>query len=256
MRDPSLGNCLVESEEGAGLRSPRRRRVSLLISILLQAVLLAALLLIPLLVNGERLRAIVFVTPLPPYRGTPAATTTKPAGTPHGAKHPPKGPRNFIYQPPVIPEHVRTMDDRDAAPDLGATPPGTIGIPGVPYGIDPPDGRLGSKPFVPSEPVKPPAAQTKPLVQSEGVQQARLIRRVMPVYPPWAVQMHLQGEVRLRAVIGTDGVVREVQLISGHMLLAQAALNAVLEWRYQPTLLNGQPVEVETQITVVFTLNR
>jgi len=73
---------------------------------------------------------------------------------------------------------------------------------------------------------------------------------------PLAKQTGLQGTVVLRALIGTDGAVREVQLVSGPYLLGQAAMDAVLQWRYQPTLLNGQPMEVETRITVIFTLNR
>jgi protein TonB len=82
------------------------------------------------------------------------------------------------------------------------------------------------------------------------------VRRVEPKYPPLARQTRLEGTVRLRAIVGTDGRVREVEMLSGHALLAQAAMDAVLQWRYRPTLLNGRPVDVETQITVVFVLNR
>jgi protein TonB len=67
--------------------------------------------------------------------------------------------------------------------------------------------------------------------------------------------MHLEGTVVLRAVIGRDGMVRSVEVVTGHPMLAKAAREAVLEWRYQPTLLNGEPVEVETAITVHFVLS-
>lgn len=83
---------------------------------------------------------------------------------------------------------------------------------------------------------------------------AMLIARVDPEYPKIAQQMRLTGTVRLHAIIGTDGGVREVRVIEGSPILAQAALAAVRQWRYRPTLLGGSPVEVETYITVNFVL--
>jgi protein TonB len=78
--------------------------------------------------------------------------------------------------------------------------------------------------------------------------------RVQPIYPALGVQAHIQGNVVLHAIIAMDGRVVELQVISGHPLLVKAAMDAVSQWRYQPTLLNGQPVEVETTITVSFVL--
>jgi protein TonB len=83
-----------------------------------------------------------------------------------------------------------------------------------------------------------------------------LVHRVQPKYPPIAVQLRLEGAVLLRAVIGRDGRVKELEILSGHPLLIEAALKAIWQWRYQPTLLNGEPVEVESLITVKFALNR
>lgn len=97
---------------------------------------------------------------------------------------------------------------------------------------------------------------TRVVKHSEGVQQALLVRRVQPSYPILAKQAGVEGTVRLHAVIGRDGVIRELEVLSGHPLLVNAARDAVREWRYQPTLLNGEPVEVETYITVVFQLRR
>jgi protein TonB len=76
----------------------------------------------------------------------------------------------------------------------------------------------------------------------------------MPVYPALARQARIQGVVVLSVVIGKDGSVQELKLVSGHPLLAPAALDAVKQWTYKPTLLNGQPVDVSTQATVNFTL--
>lgn len=89
---------------------------------------------------------------------------------------------------------------------------------------------------------------------SEGVMEAALLNKVQPQYPPPARLMHIAGAVRLQAIIGKDGRVRDVQVLSGHPLLVQAALAAVREWRYRPTELNHESVEVETEITVNFVL--
>ncbi|HWN74734.1 MAG TPA: TonB family protein [Candidatus Udaeobacter sp.] len=87
-----------------------------------------------------------------------------------------------------------------------------------------------------------------------NVQAARLINRVQPVYPEEASKDKISGTVKLHVVIAKDGKVQQIQVVSGHPLLVQAAIDAVRQWQYQPTLLNGQPVEVDTQIDVVFSL--
>jgi len=88
------------------------------------------------------------------------------------------------------------------------------------------------------------------------VQSAKLVRQPRPNYPPLAKQARISGVVKLSAVIAKDGTIRELQTISGHPLLVPAALEAVKQWVYQPTLLNGEPVEVQTQIDVNFTLSQ
>jgi protein TonB len=89
-----------------------------------------------------------------------------------------------------------------------------------------------------------------------NVQQAKLVRQPRPVYPPLAKQARIQGVVRLNAIIGRDGAIQNLQVASGHPLLVPSALDAVKQWVYQPTLLNGEPVEVITQIDVNFTLTQ
>ena len=88
------------------------------------------------------------------------------------------------------------------------------------------------------------------------VQQAMLIRRVEPSYPQLAKQTRVSGQVHLHAIISTDGNIASLQVIDGHPLLVQSALDAVGQWRYKPTLLNGQAVEVETIITVIYSLGQ
>lgn len=84
---------------------------------------------------------------------------------------------------------------------------------------------------------------------------AKLVQRIEPAYPRIALAAHISGVVHLHAIIGRDGSVRELEAVDGNVLLAQAAKAAVQRWRYQPTLLNGEPVEVDTYITVHFVLN-
>jgi TonB family protein len=86
------------------------------------------------------------------------------------------------------------------------------------------------------------------------VQAARLTHRVTPEYPPLARAEHLQGTVRLHAIIGRDGAIQELRVMKGACSLAKAAVEAVRQWRYSPTLLEGRPVEVDTTIDVIFAL--
>jgi TonB family protein len=90
---------------------------------------------------------------------------------------------------------------------------------------------------------------------SQGVSTANLIKKVNPSYPEDAKQNRLQGAVVMRITIGKDGLIKDVQLISGHPALSPAAMDAVKHWEYKPYLLNGEPVEIETQVTINFTLS-
>jgi protein TonB len=89
---------------------------------------------------------------------------------------------------------------------------------------------------------------------SSGVAQGLLIHQTKPVYPPLAMQARIQGTVLLQAVVAKDGTVQDLRVVSGHPLLVKAALDAVKLWRYKPYRLNDQPVEVDTEIIVNFTL--
>jgi protein TonB len=88
------------------------------------------------------------------------------------------------------------------------------------------------------------------------VAEANLIRRVQPVYPPLAKSARVQGTVEFTAIIGKDGNIQNLKLVRGHPLLVNAAKEAVLQWKYKPTELNGQPVDVITDIIVNFTLSQ
>lgn len=123
-----------------------------------------------------------------------------------------------------------------------------------PVGFGPgPDIPGGSRDGRPIE-LPSPTVTKGPLKVSAGVMAALLIHRVQPDYPAVAIAMGLSGTVELQARIGTDGRVQELEVVSGNPILARAAIEAVQQWRYQPTRLSGQPVEVETHITVTFSM--
>ena len=110
--------------------------------------------------------------------------------------------------------------------------------------------------IISSTPVAVPKVATPQRVRvSSGVSTGLLIRKVQPNYPPLAKQARIQGQVVLQAEISKDGTIQNLQLISGHAMLAPAAIEAVKQWRYKPYLLNGEPVAVETQVVVNFSLS-
>jgi protein TonB len=98
------------------------------------------------------------------------------------------------------------------------------------------------------------AAPPQRIRVSQGVTQGLLVRQVKPQYPSMARETRVEGDVVLEAVIGKDGTVRDLKAISGPAMLVGSAIRAVRQWRYKPYLLNGQPVEVETQIKLQFRL--
>jgi protein TonB len=125
-------------------------------------------------------------------------------------------------------------------------------VPGAATGLN-----VQARPAAPANPANNGGASNSnaPLRVSGEIQTARLIRRVTPTYPPVARAAKIQGTVRFAAVINKEGHIDGLKLVSGPAPLVGAASEAVKQWQYQPTLVNGRPVEVETQITVDFKLN-
>ena len=165
-----------------------------------------------------------------------------------------------MVAPAVIPERVATLVDAPA--ESTSMGPGIAGVVGVPGGGKDglPDALLSQliavKPAPPPPPALKPreAAPKKPVPVGGAVQAAMILRRVDPVYPQIARQARVSGLVKLEAIIGEDGAIRELRVITGHPLLVRAAIDAVKQWRYRPTLLNKVPVAVITQIEVNFRL--
>jgi len=162
-----------------------------------------------------------------------------------------------LRTPSRIPQKVQMIHEDEAPPPLQSAG-GVVG--GVPGGI--PGGQLGgviggivsATSNLSAVPKFAPVVPQRIRI-SQGVTRGLLIHRVEPSYPPLARAARVQGEVILSAVIDTNGEITNLQLVSGHPMLVPAAISAVKQWRYKPYLLNGQPVEVETTITVIFSLS-
>jgi len=162
-----------------------------------------------------------------------------------------------LRTPTKIPQKIQMIKEEEAPPPM-ASNGGVVG--GVPGGI--PGGQLGgvigsvisSSNSLAAVPKFVPATPTRVRI-SGGVTKGMLIHREEPTYPTLARAARVQGDVVLSAIIDTNGQITNLQLVSGHPMLVPAALAAVKQWRYKPYLLNGQPVEVETTITVIFTLS-
>jgi len=159
-----------------------------------------------------------------------------------------------LMAPKVIPKEIKVIKE-EAEPDPGVV--GAVG--GVPGGVA--GGSMGGVlggviGGIGTAPPPPKPRPTGPIRVGGNVQAARIVNRVQPVYPPLARQTRISGTVRLHAIISKDGTIQQLEVMSGHPLLQQAALDAVRQWRYQPTLLNGEPVEVDTTIDVIFSLNQ
>jgi periplasmic protein TonB len=240
-------DSLIES--GGRLRTKRGMTTTL--SFILQAVFVGILVLIPLLFTEAlpkgQLMTFLVAPPPPPPPPPPAAAPV------HIVKQVQTDIVNGQLRTPTkIPQKVQMIKEDEAPPEMSAA--GVVG--GVPGGV--PGGQMGGVigGIISSTPVAVPKVATPTRVRvSQGVTQGLLIRKVQPTYPPLARQARIQGSVLLAAEISKDGSIENLHLISGHPMLAPAAIEAVKQWKYKPYILNGEPVEVETQITVNFTLS-
>jgi len=225
---------------------------TVVLSMLLQVGFLAILILIPLIYTEalpKTLMSSILLAPPPPPPPPPPPAPVQVVKIKPVAHLMEAGK---LVAPKAIPKDVKIIKEEEQPPDMGA---GIAG--GVPGGVSGGSmggvlgGVIGGAGSAPPPP--PKAAVTRTRVGG-AVQAAKLVNRVQPVYPPLARQTRISGTVKLHAIIGKDGAVTQLQVLSGHPLLVQSALDAVKQWRYQPTLLNGEPVEVDTEIDVIFSL--
>ena len=242
----SLSGCLVDGDAEQRARERQVRRGALAISVLFEGAVLTLLVLVPLVVKTERIAAKEWI-PIPPYG--------------HVARHQrnnrkplPPGPIDHRLRPSfpsAITRPVRELSEDadplgpqdflgDSAKD-GAGCKGCVDIGGKDSGPRPPQPVMET----PSKPA---------VIRMTRLDPAMLKHRVEPVYPPLAKQIHKEGRVELRAFIGTDGTIRSLQIVSGDPMFFISAREAVEQWLYKPTVLNGEPVEIDTFITVVYTM--
>jgi len=227
-----------------------RRGWTTLVSFALQGLAVGGLLLLPLLYTQglPQLQLMAaLVAPAPPpappsghFRSAHQSTSNLSS-------------EGKIIAPPSVPRNVAPIVESVAPPPVDV---GEIGIPGGTGNassrsavLDSIGTELTAKVLPP-----PPVPAARPLRVSY-IMEGNLIHRVQPEYPPLARQARVQGTVVLRAVISREGKIENLQVLNGHPLLVQAAMDAVRQWRYRPYYLNNEPVEVETQVTVNFTLS-
>jgi protein TonB len=237
-------------ESGGRLRTKRGRTTSF--AFLMEAALVGIMLLIPLVFTEalprQQLMTFLVAPPPPPPPPPPAAAPIKVVKVIQTDIV-----NGQLRTPTKIPQKVQMIKEDEAPPPVMATG-GVVG--GVPGGV--PGGQMGGVigGIISSVPVAVPKVATPQRIRvSSGVQSGLIIRKVNPVYPPLARQARIQGKVILQAQISKEGNIENLQLISGHPMLAPAAIEAVKQWKYKPYLLNGEPVEVETQVEVNFTLS-
>jgi protein TonB len=241
-----LCTCLVEGDSAQEARGRRNKQRALLVSIVLQILFVTALVLFPLFSKGENIASHAVFVPAVPYNPGRIADRARTKAQPlHG-----KLDTCRFCAPPSIPN---TIADHDPGPvgDPGAPiGPEITGVPGGPVipGVLPSDSN-------PPPPATQPHATEHRRIHVGSVEPAMLIRRVEPIYPPLGRQLRREGRVELRAIISTDGTIQSLEVVSGDPLFLQSALAAVREWRYRPTILDGQPVEIDTHITVIYTLS-
>ena len=224
-----------------------------LISVTFHSVLLAAAILLPLYftdaIDMHRLETTYLVAPLPPPPPPPAGNVRairRPKALLKSSK---------LYAPRVIPKHILDVRDLPSAPQITSGVPGGVrgGIPGGQLGgvIGGILGEIGH--VTPAPPIPKPPLHRGPYRVGGKVRPPQLIRQVEPIYPVIAKQVRVHGDVVIDCVIDKSGDVNEMKVVSGNPLFVTAAFDAVKQWKYEPTLLNGEPVAVEMQVTVHFT---
>ena len=244
--------------EGAGRAN---KGWTVLVSSGMQLGLVAVLSVVPLL-NTDLLPKttlqLMMVAPTPPPAPPPPAPPAE-----RIPQSQPVARRVFdgfhLSQPARTPDKIMVLDGEELPPigGNGSGVPGGLEN-GVPGGVNTPSPRLLEAPPVLVVAVRAPEV-TAPIPRlSVGgrVREAMIIHKVIPLYPPLARQTRTSGTVRFTAIIARDGTIQNLTLVSGHPMLVAAATEAVKEWRYRPTLLNGDPVEVIAPIEVIFTLNQ
>lgn len=244
--------------------SARRRITTLLVSAFLHTTIILVLVVLPLvyyniLPQQEILTYLMIAPPPPPP--PPAPPPPPPARKPM-LPQPQREVASGFIAPTEIPKTIPPPTDEPVVADIPRVADSALGgIPGGVIGGALPTGIQGMLlgPTPPPPPLPPPPMELPkpraPLAVSNLQQQSKLIRMIQPVYPPLARNARVQGVVLLHIVVDEGGNVSEADVLSGHPLLDDAAVAAVKQWKYSPTILNGSPIQVSTTVNVIFTLS-
>ncbi len=236
-------------ESGGRLKTKRGRTTTF--AIFLEIIAIGIMVLLPLIFTEalpkQMTMSFLVAPPPPPPPPPPAAAPVKivkqiQTDIVNGA----------LRTPTKIPQKIQMIKEEEAPPAMASS--GVVG--GVPGGI--PGGSMGGvmgSIISSGSAIVPKIATPQRVRVSAGVTSGLKVKDVKPVYPPLARQARIQGQVVLHAQISKDGVIEGLTLVSGHPMLAPAAIDAVKQWRYKPYLLNGEPVEVDTEVMVNFTLS-
>ncbi len=239
-------DSLMES----GGRLKTKRGATTAVSFIIQICLVGVLVLLPLIFTealpNQQVMSFLTAPPPPPPPPPPPAAPLK------VVKIQTELDNGQLRTPTAIPKKIQMIKEDEAPPSTGVA--GVVG--GVPGGV--PGGSMGGVlgGVLSSTPVAVPKVATPQRVRvSSGVSQGLLVHKVQPLYPALAKTAHIQGTVVIQAVIGKDGTITNLHVVSGPPMLIQSAMEAVKQWRYKPYYLNGEAVEVDTTINVNFSLS-
>jgi protein TonB len=238
-----------ELVESSAVKKKTNKSWAVTLSVVVQTLILLVLILIPLIYTQALPKAMLstlLIAPPPPPPPPPPPQAAPVKVVKPVARLLTQGK---LMAPRAIPKDVAVFKEAELPPE----PPAGSGVIG---GLGGGDilGGLGGGSSASAPPPPPPKATQTRIKLGGQVQAAKIVAQPQPLYPALARQARIQGNVVLHAIIDKDGRVGQLEVVSGHPLLVQAALDAVKQWRYQPTQLNGDPVEVDTTITVTFVL--
>jgi periplasmic protein TonB len=236
-----------ELVESSAVKKKTNTSWAVTLSVIVQSLVLFVLILIPLIYTQALPKAMLstlLIAPPPPPPPPPPPQAVPVKVIKPVARLLTQGK---LMAPRAIPKDVAVFKEAELPPEPAAGS-GVLGGAGGDI-----LGGLGGGSSAYAPPPPPKAAPSRIKLGGQ-VQAAKIVAQPQPLYPALARQARIQGNVVLHAIIDKDGRVGQLEVVSGHPLLVQSALDAVKQWRYQPTQLNGDPVEVDTTITVTFVL--
>ena len=239
-----LNGSLVDGDSEQRKRERKIRRRALAISISLQVIALAVILLVPLFAKPAPISVKNFV-PMPPYYSRPKPPHVMVAQVIHQQRVMPR----TLFAPTRIPQRIDNTPQQQIIADPIPSNISGVDITGA---MPPTDSRAGTQPLVPP----PPQPKTPKVVHLSQIDASKLISRIEPTYPVLAKQIGRSGKVELHAIIGEDGAIQSLEAVGGDPMFFASAMQAVKQWRYTPTMLNGQAVKVDTYITVIYNIAR